>query len=171
MAMQKFVTIDGATNLPEEAQGTSTGGTGTGGKIVHVDESTERLHPSLMPVGVAAETYVGNAFENLNVATPLVYIKADGTVANASGASGGNYAVGFITQSYTTGQSVTVYFEGSIATTGLTPNQPVFLSDSTAGGMSQTKVTGANKLYQEVGWAITASSVNFTNSGFKAKRV
>lgn len=171
MALQRFVAIDGVSNLPEEVQGTSIGGTGTGGKVVHVDEATERLHESLMPIGVAAETYVGNAHETLNAANPLVYIRADGTVANASAASGGNYAVGFITQNYTAGQSVTVYFEGSIPTTGLTPNQPVFLSDSTAGGLSQSKVTGSNKLYQEVGWAITATLMNFTNSGFKAKRV
>lgn len=171
MALQKFLTVDGATSLPEEVQGTSTGGTGAGGKVVHVDEASERLHPSLMPIGITAETYVGNAFENLSTTSPLVYIKADGTVANASGAAGGNYAVGFITQNTTAGQSVTVYFEGSITTSGLTPNQPVFLSDSTAGGMTQTKVNGSNKLYQEVGWAITATLMNFTNSGFKAKRV
>lgn len=137
----------------------TSAGAADAGKGIGLD-ATGRLDTSLMPVGISADTYTGNAFEAL-AAGAFVYIKADGTVANASAASGGVGACGFVLAGVSSGASATVYFEGrNTAKTGLTVGTTYFLSDTIAGGTMTTPPSGTGKLYQVVGSAITPSSIN-----------
>lgn len=145
-----------------EVAGAQTGGAGSENKIPALD-STGKLDVSMMPTGIAADVEVVTAAEALAAANPFVYIKSDGQAANASGAVGGNPCIGFITASYTSGATdVKVYFEGRVTgLTGLTVGARYYLSDSTAGGITATPVSGAGKLHQYIGRAVTATTISF----------
>jgi hypothetical protein len=169
MAGQKFVVIDDTTQSLGEVIPTQVGGSGAENLIPALD-NTGRLAVSMMPSGVAPEVKIGNAFENI-AANALVYIRADGTVANATAASGGKYAKGWSQAAVTTGNPVTVQFEGTITgLTGLTIDAPYFLSSTVAGGIAATGPTASGTLWQEIGVAISATELNFTNAGTKIKR-
>lgn len=145
-----------------EVEGTVTGGTVTqAGEIVALD-ATGRLDTTIMPVGVVADTYSGTAFENLTAANPFVYIRSDGQIANASATSGGNATVGFVINNVSAAGTALVYFEGRVTgLSGLTPGTRYYLSDSVAGGLTDTPVSGTGKLHQYLGRAITATSLTF----------
>lgn len=145
---------------PQEIEATVTSaGAASAGEIPALDP-TGRLDQSMMPVGITADTYTGTAFEAL-AAGAFVYIRTDGQVANASAASGGNAAVGFVLAASAASASALVYFEGrNTARSGLTVGSTYFLSDTVAGSVVSTVVTGTGKLYQPLGTAITATSMN-----------
>ena len=163
----KFLTLDDSNGLVEKAPA-ATGGSGSENRIP-VLNSSGRLDQTMMPEGVASEQKIGNAFETIT-AKDLVYFKSDGTVAKASNASGGHYAQGWANNGGTAGQPITVNFESTISgLSGLTPDAVCYLG--AAGAITQTIITGANTLYQEVGLAISATELNFSNSGLRIKRV
>lgn len=146
--------------IDTEVQGTVTGGTAAqNGKIVALDASG-RLDASLMPVGVTADTYSGTASEAL-AAGAFVYVKSDGQVANASAATGGKPAIGFVLTAVASAGAATVYFEGrNTALTALTVGSRYYLSDTTAGGVTSTPVSGAGKLHQYLGTAVSTTTMN-----------
>lgn len=158
--VDKYISLQ--NGIETEVAGTVSGGTAAqDGKIVALD-SSGRLDQSLMPVGIAPDVHVGNAFETLNAASPFVYIKADGTVANASAAAGGNPTIGFVLAAVTAGQPATVYFEGRVTgLSGLAPGQRYYLSDTTPGGLTNTPVNGAGKLHQFLGRAVSETTLSF----------
>lgn len=148
--------------VEQEVEGQVTGGTATqAGKIPALD-SAGRLDPSIMPVGITADTYVGTAFETLSSANPFVYVRPDGSVANASGASGGNPTIGFVLANVTTGQPAAVYFEGRVTgLSGLTVGSRYYLSDTTPGGLTSVPVSGTGKLHQYLGRAVSTTTLTF----------
>lgn len=163
----KFLALDDSFGMVEKSP-SAVGGAGAENKIPVLD-SAGRLDQTMMPVGFAAEQKIGNAFETIT-AKDLVYFKADGTVAKASNASGGHFAQGWANNGGTAGQSITVNFESTISgLSGLTPDAMCYLG--AAGAVTQTIITGANTLYQEVGLALSATELNFSNSGVRIKRV
>lgn len=169
MAGQAFVIIDDTTQSMGEVAATQVGGAGAENKIPALD-SAGRLATSMMPSGVAPEVKVGNAFEAI-AANALVYIKTDGTVANATAAVAGHYAKGWSQTAVTIGNPVTVQFEGTMTgLSGLTIDATYFLSSTVAGGLTATGPTASGTLWQEVGTAISATELNFTNAGTKIKR-
>lgn len=155
----KYIALLGG--IEQEVEGTVTGGTPVqAGKIVATDGSG-RLDPSIMPVGVTADTYAGTAAEALSSGA-FVYVKADGQVANASATSGGNAAIGFVLANAASGAQALVYFEGrNTALTSLTVGARYYLSDSVPGGATTTAVSGAGKLHQYLGRAVTATTLSF----------
>lgn len=137
---------------------TSTGAANDGDVVVL--DGTGKLDASVMPVGVAADTYTNTAAEAL-AAGAFVYLTSTGTIANASGASGGNAAMGFVLASSAATAAATVFFEGrntGLAT--LTIGARYYLSDSVAGGATLTPVAGAGKKHQYLGRAVTATSLD-----------
>lgn len=156
-----YIRRNPSTGKKEEVIATVTGGTvGEAGEIVALD-GTGRLSATIMPVGVAADTYSGAAAENLT-AGDFVYVNASGEVAKSSAASAGYDADGFVISSYTTGQTALVYLEGrNTALSALTVGSRYYLSDSTPGGITDTPVTGAGKRHQYIGKAITATTISF----------
>lgn len=169
MAAQAFVIVDDTTQTLSEVRATQVGGAGAEEKIPALD-SAGRLAASMMPTGIAPEVKIGNAFEAI-AANALVYIKADGTVANATAAAGGKYAKGWSQAAVSIGQPVTVQFEGTMTgLSGLTIDATYFLSSTVAGGLTATGPTGSGTLWQEIGTAISATEINFTNAGTKIKR-
>lgn len=156
----KYIAL--VSGIETEVEGTVTGGAvGQAGKIPALD-GTGRLDASLMPVGVAPDVYVGSAFETLSPSNPFVYIKSDGTVANASGASGGNPCVGFVLLGAAAAAQATVHFEGRVTgLSGLTVGSRYYLSDTVPGGLTLTPVSGSGKLHQYLGRAISTTTLSF----------
>lgn len=136
--------------------------TSAANKIAKYDASG-KLDPSVMPPGIGADTAVILASETL-AAGDLVNIYNNSSVANcrkADGSTAGKEAHGYVLSAVTSGQNATVYFEGTNnQCTGLTPGAQ-FLSGTTAGKSATTSATGAGKVVQRVGFATSATSMNF----------
>jgi len=148
--------------VEQEIEGTVIGGTNAqGGDLVALD-NTGRIDTTILPVGVMADTYSGTANEALSAANPFVYVRPDGTVANASAASGGNPAIGFVLTNVASAGTATVYFEGRVTgLSGLTVGARYYLSDSVPGGTTATPVSGTGKLHQYLGRAVTDTTIAF----------
>lgn len=136
--------------------------TSSANKIAKLDGSG-RLDVTVMPVGIAADTATIVASETL-VAGDLVNIWNNAGTANvrkADGSTSGKEAMGFVLAGFASAASATVYFEGTnTQCTGLTPGVQ-YLSGTTAGKPSATAATGTGKVAQVVGFAISATAMNF----------
>lgn len=158
MADKYIALING---VDQEVEGTVVGGTPTqAGDLVALG-ADGKLDQTLLPVGIGADVFVANAFENL-AAGAFVYFRPDGTVANASANAGGNASIGFVLQASTTGQPATVYFEGqNNSLNSLSVGSRYYLSDTVAGGATTTPVSGTGKLHQFLGRAISANTISY----------
>lgn len=161
----KFLNVDSTTGLPkqEAAVGTSAGA-GDASKIAKLD-SNGRFDISMMPTGVGAETAAITASEALS-AGDLVNVYSNAGTLNcrkADGSAAGKPADGFVLSAVSNGASATVYPEEAVVTglTGLTVGGDCFLSTATPGVIQQTVPSGANKVCQTVGKALSATSVLF----------
>ena len=139
---------------------TTSAGAGDSGKLPALD-SSGRLDTTFMPVGIAAdtvsittsETIASGDLVNIWNSTGAKVRKADASVA-------GKEAHGFVLAGVGSGASATVYFEGSnTQVTGLTPGVQ-FLSTS-PGLCSSTAPSGSANVVQRVGFATSATSLNF----------
>lgn len=141
---------------------TSSAGAGDAGKIPALDGGG-KLDNSFLPTGIGADTATVTASEAL-AAGNLVNVYNNAGTANvrkADGTTSGKEAHGFVLAAVSSSASATVYFEGTNnQVTGLTPG-PQFLSGTTAGLCSATAATGTGKTSQVVGFATSATSMNF----------
>lgn len=159
MPGQKFLQHNGAGGTAEVIS-TQIGGGASADKIPALD-AAGKLDITMMPSGITADTGVITASENLAAgdfvsiwnSTGAKVRKADATVA-------GKEAHGYVIAAVLSGAAATVYFEGSNpGVTGQTPG-PVYLS-TTAGQATATPPSAAGNVVQQVGFAISATVVNF----------
>ena len=139
----------------------SSAGAANAGDVPVLDD-TGRLDNSMMPVGIGADTAVIAASESLaagnwvnvwNDASTAKVRKADATTA-------GKEVHGFVLSAVTSGNPATVYFEGTnTQVSGQTPG-PVYLQ-TTAGTGGATIPSASGNVVQQVGVALSATSVNF----------
>lgn len=130
-------------------------------------DSTGRLDESLLPTGIGADVTVATASENL-AAGDYVNIYNNAGVANArkadaSVASAGKIADGFVLDNVTSGQPATVYHTGSnTALTGLTIGTTYVLSHTTPGGVVElaSGTATAGHSLQVVGRAMAAGTID-----------
>ena len=124
-----------------------------------------KIDVSVLPTGVGADTAVINASEAL-AAGDLVNIWNDSGTANvrkADASTAGKEAHGFVLAAVASGQPATVYFEGTnTQMTGLTPGRQ-YLS-TTPGKTSATAPTGSGQVVQVVGFAVSATAMNFQSN-------
>lgn len=156
--MAKYISQTGG-QLTEVAAATA-GGAPDAGKIPELDGSG-RLAAGMMPTGIGADTAVLVSSEAL-AAGDLVNIWNDAGTAKArkADAATNKPAHGFVLAAVTSGANATVYFEGQNAQqTGMTAG-PVYLS-ATAGRATSAVPTTTGHLVQQVGVAISATSLNF----------
>ena len=116
----------------------------------------------MMPVGFGDDVALIQASENLasgewvnvwNDAGSFRVRKADGTTE-------GKETHGFVLENVTSGQNARVFFEGTNnQVTGQTPGR-VFLS-TTPGDGTSTAPSGSGNVVQIIGFATSATSVNF----------
>ena len=141
----------------------TSAGAADAAKVLQLDASG-RIDSSAMPVGIGADTASITTSEAL-VAGDLVNIwNSTGAKARkADPATAGKEAHGFVLVGVASGALATVYFEGTnTAVTGLTPG-PQFLGP-TAGKSSNTAPTSAGSVVQRVGFATSATALNFNAS-------
>ena len=124
-----------------------------------------KIDVSVLPTGVGADTAVINASEAL-AAGDLVNIWNNSGTANvrkADASTAGKEAHGFVLAAVASGQPATVYFEGTnTQMTGLTPGRQ-YLS-TTPGKTSATAPTGSGQVVQVVGFAVSATAMNFQSN-------
>jgi hypothetical protein len=140
---------------------TTSAGAGDSGKLPALNASGQ-LDTSFMPTGIAAETAAiatseslvsGNLVNVYNLTSVATVRKADATVA-------GKEANGFVIAAFTHPTTATVYLVGiNNSVTGLTPGKQ-FLA-TTAGGSTVTAPSGSGNVVQEVGIALSATSLCF----------
>lgn len=160
MAGEKFL-YNNAGTITEKVSIQSSAGAGDAGKIVALDASG-KLDTSMMPVGIAADTALIQASENLAAGDLVNIWSSSGSfrVRKADATSAGKKAHGFVLSAVTSGANATVYFEGSnTGVTGLTPGTQ-FLS-TTAGVATATAPSGTGNVVQQVGVSASATVLNF----------
>ena len=141
----------------------TSAGAGDAAKIPVLD-GTGKLDTSFMPVGIGADTASIVASEIL-AAGDLVNVWNNASVANvrkADASTAGKEAHGFVLAGFASAASATVYFEGTnTQVTGLTPGVQ-FLSSAIPGKTLTTIPAGAGKVVQRVGFATSATTLNFS---------
>lgn len=160
MPVQKYLKNDAGSIKEISASQVSTG-VADAGKIVALDDNG-KLDSTFMPTGFGDDVALIQASENLsagewvnvwNSAGSFRTRKADATVE-------GKETHGFVLENVTSGQNARVYFEGTNnQVTGQTPGR-VFLS-TTAGQGTSTAPTGSGNIVQIIGFATSATTVNF----------
>lgn len=159
MAGNKYLKISSGA-IAEQAALQASAGAGDAGAIVALD-ATGRIDTSMMPTGIGADTATISASENLAAGDLVnVWNSAGAKVRKADATTAGKEAHGFVLSSVTSGNSATVYFEGTnTGVTGLTPGVQ-YLSTS-AGLATSTPPSGSGNVVQRVGFATAAAALNF----------
>ena len=160
MAAKKLLRLVGGI-ITEVFGVQASAGAANAGDIVSLDDSG-RIDPTMMPVGIGADTAIIPASETL-AAGDYVNVWADAgafKVRKADATVAGKDAHGFVLAAVTSGANATVYFEGTnTQVTGQTPGN-VFLQ-TTAGAGGATVPSASGNVVQQVGVAISATAVNF----------
>lgn len=160
MSAKKFLRLVGGI-ITEVFGVQSSAGAGNAGDLVALDD-TGRINNDMMPVGIGADTASITASENLAAGNWVNVWNDTGTakVRKADATTAGKEVHGFVLAAVTSGNPATVYFEGSnTQVTGQTPG-PVYLQ-TTAGAGGATAPSASGNLVQQVGVALSATSVNF----------
>lgn len=146
--------------LTEKAAIISSAGAGDSGKIIALD-AAGRIDNSMMPVGIGTDTGAVTASENLSAGDFVnIWNSTGAKVRKADATTAGKRAHGFVLASVTSGNTATVYFEGTnTAVTGQIPGE-VFLS-TTAGLSTATAPSASGNVVQRIGFAISATAINF----------
>ena len=142
----------------------TSAGAANAGDLVSLDD-TGRIHNSMLPVGIGADTATVTASEAL-AAGDWVNIWNDAGAAKvrkADATTAGKEVHGFVLSAVTSGNPATVYFEGTnTQVTGQTPG-PVYLQ-TTAGAGGATIPSASGNVVQQIGVAVSATAVNFERS-------
>ena len=146
--------------LTEKAAIISSAGAGDSGKIIALD-AAGRIDNSMMPVGIGTDTGAVTASENPSAGDFVnIWNSTGAKVRKADATTAGKRAHGFVLASVTSGNTATVYFEGTnTAVTGQIPGE-VFLS-TTAGLSTATAPSASGNVVQRIGFAISATAINF----------
>lgn len=159
MAVQKFLRLVAGV-FTETTATTTSAGSGDGGKIVALDDTTGKLDNSVLPSGIGADTASIVSSENLAAGDFVnVYDNAGTATVRKADADASKPAHGFVLAAVTSPAAATVYFEGTNnQITGATAGD-VFLS-ATAGGFTATPPSGSGNLVQKLGVAVSATAIN-----------
>lgn len=122
-----------------------------------------KLDATLMPNGIGADTAQITASEAL-AAGDLINIWDNAGAFNmrkADASAAGKHAMGYVTAAVAQNATGTAYFEATNSqVTGLTAGTQ-FLSATIPGKATNTAPTGTGKIVQRVGFATSATSLNF----------
>ena len=138
----------------------TSAGAANAGDLVSLDD-TGRIHNSMLPVGIGADTAAITASETLAAGDWVnVWNSSGAKVRKADATTAGKEAHGFVLAAVTSGNPATVYFEGTnTQVTGQTPG-PVYLQ-TTAGAGGATAPSASGNVVQQIGVAVSATAVNF----------
>ena len=159
----KFLKYDPSTGLPtQEAFMASSAGAGDAGKGVCLD-TAGKIAENMMPAGVSADTKVMKAGTAGVTANDVVYahlVTAVLTADKADATDSTKRAQGYVKDTVNPGDDVTVYFDGTLPGTGLTPGARYYAT-LTPGTISASPPTAAGNMVQCVGEAKSATELKF----------
>lgn len=106
--------------------------------------------------------FTGIAYESI-AAGNLIYIRTDGKVANANATASGSEAIGFVTQAYNAGDTVTYFNYGIMSgLSGLTVGAPYYMGTLAGGIASGNGVpSNAGNVLRQIGTAISTTQIAF----------
>lgn len=161
MPGNKFLT-NNAGQVTELAGTQVSAGAGDANKIVALDAGG-RIDPTMMPVGIVADTATLLASEALSAGDFVnIYNNAGVPTARKADASTvGKECHGFVLSAVLMAANAQVYFEGSNNQIAGALAGKRFLSTSTPGGHQATAPTVAGQIVQVVGVAVSATNINF----------
>lgn len=163
MTAQKYIRND-AGSLKETSATQASSGVSDAGKIIALDENG-KIDSTMMPVGFGDDVSLIQASENLSSGDWVNVWNNGGEfrVRKADASVEGKETHGFVLENVTSGQNARVFFEGTNnQVTGQAPGR-VFLS-TTPGLGASTAPTGTGNIVQIIGFATSATSVNFQYS-------
>ena len=165
MAGNKYLALDPTTSLPKEIAGLqASAGVGSAGSIPALNSSGV-IDPTMMPPGVEVNAQSFPTSENLAASALVNIFSSSGTptARNANATDATKPANGMVIASSVSPAANNVYFPGATITglSGLTIGAPVFLSAGTSGAITSTAPSAAGNLVQQVGWALSATSIFF----------
>lgn len=157
---QKFIELNNGELTQKEATVVSAGAADSG-EIPALD-SNGKLDLTVLPVGVGPNVKVLTASENISAGKYVnIWDDAGTPKVRLADNSNSREAHGFLKDAVTSGNSATVYFEGTNDDlSGLTPGARQFLG--TAGGVTATPPTfaGGAQISQLAGVAISATEID-----------
>jgi len=161
MAAHKFLK-NASGQIAEEAAVESSAGAGDEGKIVALNSSGQ-IDLTMMPTGIGPDTESMVTSENLAAGNLVnIYDVATVKTARKADASNGRRAHGFVLAASVSPAAALVYLGGKITgLSGLTNGAAEYLSDSAAGTTTETAPTTAAHIVQEVGYAVSATELQF----------
>jgi hypothetical protein len=162
MAAKKYLAMI-AGRIAEVAGITSSAGAADDGKIPALD-SSGRLDPTFMPVGIGADTATITASENLSGGDYVNTWDDGGTLKarKADATTSGKESDGFVLDAVSSGQPALVYFEGrNTALSGLTIGARYYLSAAIPGAPTVTPPSASGNVVQYLGRAISTTSMAF----------
>lgn len=161
MAAKKYIALNVGRQQEMSATQASAGAANEG-DIVALD-SSGRLDPSMMPVGVGADAQTLVASEALSAGDFVSVWNDAGTMKarRADATASGKEADGFVLSAVSNGQDALVYFEGrNTALTGLTGGARYYLA-TTAGQVTTTPPSASGNVVQYIGRAIGTTTISF----------
>lgn len=159
MATDKFLSIDTDGNMVEESALQTSSGSGDSGKVIQTNDSGV-VDETMLPTYEGIDLTASEALD----AGDLINVWDDAGTAKMrkADASGGKPAHGYVLNSVSSTSTGTAYGEGKLTgLSGLTPGASQFLSDSTAGTVTESPVTTSGNLLQKVGEAVSTTTVAF----------
>jgi hypothetical protein len=141
---------------------TTSTGVSDAGKILATD-ANGRIDSSFMPAGIGAATEVMVASEALTAGDFVnIWLDTGTRKARKADASNGRAANGFVNANVALNANATVILQGANnSLTGLTIGSRYFLSASVPGGSTLTAPTTNGNIIQELGFAVSTTSINF----------
>lgn len=134
------------------------GAAATGAGKIPILDGNGRLDATTMPAGFGVDQNLITATEALS-AGEFVNVHAGG-VRKADAATN-KPAHGFVLSAVANGAQATVVAEGTNTSVSSLTMGPVWLSATTPGAATNTPPTGAGKIVQPLGTAVSSSAVNF----------
>lgn len=156
----KFITLEAGKQKQELALAASSG-VADAGKIIRAD-GTGRIDPTLMPLGIGADTRSIVTSEALSAGDMVNVFNSTGLKARkADATTAGKETNGFVIAAFGSGVSATVYFEGTASgLTGLTVGSRYYLA-TTAGTITAVPLSGSGNVHQYLGIALSATELTF----------
>lgn len=153
--------IQNAGRVTEQVAATA-GGSSNANTIPQLD-ANGRLTADMLPAGIGADADSFIASEPLAAGAFVNIYQVAGvpTVRNAIATQVGFEAHGYVVAAVSAATTATVYFDdNNTGVTGLTAGLDYYLSDATAGGVTTTSPTGAGKISQYLGKAVSATTMH-----------
>lgn len=160
----KYLSLNLATGRPttKEATAASTG-VADAGKIAALN-SAGQLDITMMPTGIGPDVVTMPASEALSAGEYVNTWNDSGTIKarKADASTTGKSANGFVLAAVSTGQTATVYTDGTnTALTGLTLGSRYYLSATTPGAASTAVPATVGNVVQYLGVAVAATKLPF----------